>query len=161
MTLLFRVGQPLLLAGCIYFKNDLLIGYWTVEHSVSLELLVRITVTVDRNVDYTQDPLGFWYKKHHGSVNSKCCLNTVLLWKVIYSMVVIMHGFWYVYAPTGQKVILELAGTGSIHTPVHHFCPGSLPVEMNKGSDQTSSFVFNQHFTLNGQPNSSPKHLSF
>lgn len=132
-------------------KRDLSIGMWDGGTLQFRGSGTPITMTVGRNVDFTKDPAG--------TLGTRTIVCEATANDIAHRLIVkgdIIHGAvnsstfdLYNGAANRNRVVLELAGTGTnSYTRTSTAVPDFYQIVMNKGVDQTSSFTFNQYFTI-------------
>jgi hypothetical protein len=138
----------------IHINNDLIIGFWSGGTFHFPGTGSPIEITVDGNIDFTQDP--FSYPQDRNIVvddpGSSSTLEHTLILKGD-----IIHGAGNGYdidlfnASNRPAVILELQGeNNNSYYRTSTSVPDFYRVVMNKGSDQDSTFTFSDDFTLSG-----------
>lgn len=136
----------------IDIKRDLAVGMWTGGTFQFMDATPAVTITVGRNIDFTNNPSGTL-----GTRIISC--RNVLTTDVQHRLIVkgdIIHGSdngsvfdLYNGATNLNRVVLELAGTGTNnYNRTSTAVPDFYQIVMNKGVDQTSSFTFNKNFTI-------------
>lgn len=148
----------------IDIKRDLCLGMWSGGSFQFRGSGTPVTISVGRNIDFTKDP-----SNNLGTRTIVCEASST---NIEHKLIVngdIIHGTnnsstfdLYNGATNRNRVVLELSGTG-----VHNYSRASTAVPdfyrivINKGVDQTSTFTFNQDFTIySGGNNSATKSIT-
>ena len=135
----------------MHIKGNMTIGSWVGGTFQFPNSGSAVTVTVDGDIDFTEDPLSNLQDRDLEVADAAVDLEHTLILKGN-----ILHGGdnghaidLYNASTTRPRVILELQGTGD-----HNYSrtstsnPDLYRIVMNKGSDQTSTFTFNDDFDL-------------
>jgi len=139
----------------VTIKRDLVLGMWSGGTLQFRGSGTPITLTVERNIDFTKDPTGTL-----GTRQIVCETTTT---NIAHRMIVkgdIIHGaqnsstFDLFNANNRNRVVLELAGAGThSYSRSSTAVPDLYQVVMNKGVSQANTFTFNQHFTIDESAN--------
>lgn len=136
--------------------GDLLIGYWQGGTFQFPSQADAITVTVDGKIDFTSDPFGDLQDRdlivEHASsqnVNHKLILKGSIIHGTENG-----HSIDLWNSNTLERVTLELQGeSNNTYSRTSTSEPELYRIIVNKGTDQTNSFSFNNSFSLNGITN--------
>ncbi|MEO9850992.1 MAG: T9SS type A sorting domain-containing protein [Reichenbachiella sp.] len=135
----------------IEIKGDMVIGSWAGGFFQFPNSGSAITVTIDGNIDFTQDPNSNLQDRDLIVADAAIDLEHTLILKGN-----ILHGGenghaidLYNASATRPRAVLELQGTGTHnYSRTSTSTPDLYRIVLNKGTDQTSTFTFNDDFTL-------------
>lgn len=142
--------------------GDLVLGFWRGATFQFPNSGSAITVTVNGNIDFTEDPFSNPQDRDLEVSDSGTDLEHKLILKGD-----IIHGSGNGYAidfynasDVRPRVILELQGeSNNTYSRTSTSEPDLYRVVMNKGTSKTNTFSFNESFTLSGATNGASKAL--
>ncbi len=147
----------------VYIKRDLVLGFWLGATFQFPATGSAVKVTVDRDVDFTRIPIP-------GSVGNRN-LNVAAAAGVLEHTFVLKRdiiqgsdnnwGIDLYGAANRSKAILEMQGTtNGTYSRTSTTVPNLYRIVMNKGTNQTPSFSFDDSFILNGSTNTATKAIT-